>query len=72
MDRNFSRRAFNGALAATALGSLSLFAGAAGAQTVEELKKKGKLTVGMLVDFCLLYTSPSPRDVEESRMPSSA
>ena len=27
-----------------------------------------------LVDFyyCLLYTSPSPRDVEESRMPSSA
>ena len=26
--------------------------------------------VHMLV--CLLYTSPSPRDVEESRMPSSA
>ena len=32
-----------------------------------------------LIDFinlnnlnCLLYTSPSPRDVEESRMPSSA
>ena len=27
-----------------------------------------------LVSFwgCLLYTSPSPRDVEESRMPSSA
>ena len=24
------------------------------------------------VGFCLLYTSPSPRDVEESRMPSSA
>ena len=23
-------------------------------------------------DFCLLYTSPSPRDVEESRMRSSA
>ena len=22
--------------------------------------------------FCLLYTSPSPRDVEEYRMPSSA
>ena len=22
--------------------------------------------------FCLLYTSPSPRDVEEARMPSSA
>ena len=24
------------------------------------------------VNSCLLYTSPSPRDVEESRMPSSA
>ena len=24
------------------------------------------------VSYCLLYTSPSPRDVEESRMPSSA
>ena len=23
-------------------------------------------------EHCLLYTSPSPRDVEESRMPSSA
>ena len=29
-------------------------------------KKKGKHK------DCLLYTSPSPRDVEESRMPSSA
>ena len=26
----------------------------------------------ILPDICLLYTSPSPRDVEESRMPSSA
>ena len=25
-----------------------------------------------LPEGCLLYTSPSPRDVEESRMPSSA
>ena len=25
-----------------------------------------------IVNGCLLYTSPSPRDVEESRMPSSA
>ena len=30
-----------------------------------EVDDKGKIT-------CLLYTSPSPRDVEESRMPSSA
>ena len=26
----------------------------------------------LLSNDCLLYTSPSPRDVEESRMPSSA
>ena len=25
-----------------------------------------------IINSCLLYTSPSPRDVEESRMPSSA
>ena len=25
-----------------------------------------------ILNTCLLYTSPSPRDVEESRMPSSA
>ena len=29
-------------------------------------------TVNWYVKTCLLYTSPSPRDVEESRMPSSA
>ena len=28
--------------------------------------------VETLIRTCLLYTSPSPRDVEESRMPSSA
>ena len=31
-----------------------------------ETVRRGALAV------CLLYTSPSPRDVEESRMPSSA
>ena len=31
-------------------------------QFIEQAQQKG----------CLLYTSPSPRDVEESRMPSSA
>ena len=29
-------------------------------------------TKDMMRGDCLLYTSPSPRDVEESRMPSSA
>ena len=36
--------------------------------------KTAKLTQDYLksINICLLYTSPSPRDVEESRMPSSA
>ena len=33
-------------------------------------KKRKKAMGGGMI--CLLYTSPSPRDVEESRMPSSA
>ena len=32
----------------------------------------GFAAVFTLYGACLLYTSPSPRDVEESRMPSSA
>ena len=39
--------------------------------------KDGSIVQGQIVNenqnrICLLYTSPSPRDVEESRMPSSA
>jgi len=46
------------------LGSpLALYLGAAGV---------GRLTLVDGDTVCLLYTSPSPRDVEESRMPSSA
>ena len=33
---------------------------------------KHKTQVFVNTEGCLLYTSPSPRDVEESRMPSSA
>ena len=32
----------------------------------------GKLTVAKILEACLLYTSPSPRDRQKSRMPSSA
>ena len=32
----------------------------------------GEVVKGLEHDFCLLYTSPSPRDVRSSRMPSSA
>ena len=41
--------------------------------TPEQQFDSGKLGIWLfLVTDCLLYTSPSPRDVEESRMPSSA
>ena len=50
--------------------------------TVRELKSKPKTLIGNEWDsidgkiakvlFCLLYTSPSPRDRTRSRMPSSA
>ena len=35
---------------------------------IQEIKNKRPIQY----IICLLYTSPSPRDVEESRMPSSA
>ena len=33
---------------------------------------KGVGEVDVLFSYCLLYTSPSPRDRQKSRMPSSA
>ena len=33
---------------------------------------KEKLKIVHIADTCLLYTSPSPRDKRQSRMPSSA
>ena len=42
-------------------------------QNIWWLREFMKLGVTILSMYtCLLYTSPSPRDVEESRMPSSA
>ena len=45
-------------------------------QAWEELREQGATAATpsppKLPKDCLLYTSPSPRDVEESRMPSSA
>ena len=35
-------------------------------------KNRTKKILEKLIDFCLLYTSPSPRDAHEYRMPSSA
>ena len=34
--------------------------------------KTKRIYVGLLDKICLLYTSPSPRDRQKSRMPSSA
>ena len=52
MTAQFQRRSFNGAIAALGLGAtLSLLAPFASAQTVADIKKKGEITVGMLVDF---------------------
>ena len=42
---------------------------------VTKFENDGKVIFGATVslqDFCLLYTSPSPRDKRQSRMPSSA
>ena len=43
-------------------------------QDIKEIAKKHNLGVSTLhgAESCLLYTSPSPRDAHESRMPSSA
>ena len=37
----------------------------------EKLDKQDRID-GVLFENCLLYTSPSPRDLSTSRMPSSA
>ena len=39
---------------------------------IEATRKYGAGSGSVRAIACLLYTSPSPRDVEESRMPSSA
>ena len=38
----------------------------------DDLKDVFKMMVGEMLENCLLYTSPSPRDGRRSRMPSSA
>ena len=41
-------------------------------KALEELSSNEKRSVNGQIEFCLLYTSPSPRDRTRSRMPSSA
>ena len=49
------------------LGAVSLDADQIGHEVLGEMDVKEQL-----VERCLLYTSPSPRDISGSRMPSSA
>ena len=49
LSSGLSRRTLTAGLVATALGSL--LPGVGSAQTLEELKKKGEITIGLLVDF---------------------
>ena len=42
------------------------------AEALQQLKQLSETNTLRRSLICLLYTSPSPRDVEESRMPSSA
>ena len=52
MTFSSTRRTTTAALAALGLGAaLTVFAPLASAQTVADIKKKGEITVGMLVDF---------------------
>ena len=41
-------------------------------QLKDELEAKHWIEEAERIDVCLLYTSPSPRDLSTSRMPSSA
>ena len=54
---------------AVAIGSLAFAAYALSAKTPQLTKT---LNLAALGSGCLLYTSPSPRDLSTSRMPSSA
>ena len=58
------------AFTVTLIAGTIAFAGLLGMHYMPEVYQK--LTALTACGVCLLYTSPSPRDVEESRMPSSA
>ena len=81
-----TRRTFMGTAAAASMSAPAVYAGghgkprvvvvgggAGGATAARYIAKDSKGAIDVtLVEPCLLYTSPSPRDRQKSRMPSSA
>ena len=63
-------KAYAFSLLVTILGIVILIAGLYRTFSKKERKPVDAKVIAQAA--CLLYTSPSPRDVEESRMPSSA
>ena len=71
-----------GALSSLGLGVIGIFMGVGIGSVITSTTQGAQGGAGSIAsqqqldmavpDPCLLYTSPSPRDVEESRMPSSA
>ena len=64
-----------GAVSTVCLCILSALAAAALRDKAPSLAVRLALTAGLFMELahiCLLYTSPSPRDRQKSRMPSSA
>ena len=65
---NFNLMIFGLFLAVVMVGTLARYF----ADQIQKHQWLGYLGLFAILLVCLLYTSPSPRDVEESRMPSSA
>ena len=62
-------------LVAETLGTALLLATVVGSGIMAENLAGGNVAIALLgntIPTCLLYTSPSPRDLSTSRMPSSA
>ena len=68
------RTTFTNTGRAVVLAGLTTAVGFAGLAISEfrAFREFGVVAAAGVISVCLLYTSPSPRDVEESRMPSSA
>ena len=62
----------NGVREAVCIHTKKIFSSCKDKDCIEDLTFYPTATAQSVIDACLLYTSPSPRDTERSRMPSSA